>query len=77
MNDQWSDSGYHHKDNNNLNSFSPKVISKLRSFYMLQSELSRELLEAQPLGICKTIGLTAKVVGTTKSIRRDSKEISS
>ncbi len=31
------------------------LIIKLRKFYMAHQELSKELLEAKPLGICKTI----------------------
>ncbi len=32
-----------------------QLITKLRRFYMVQQELSLALLEAKPLGICKTI----------------------
>ncbi len=33
--------------------FTNEVIDKLRNFSMAQRELSQELLEARPLGICK------------------------
>ncbi len=40
-----------HTESNHL---SPECIKLLKSFSMKQRELSRELLEAKPLGICKT-----------------------
>ncbi len=36
------------------NSLSNRDIHKLKSFYMAQQALSRELLAAKQLGICKT-----------------------
>jgi len=35
--------------------FTNEVTIKLRNFGRMQEELSRELLEAKPLGICKII----------------------
>ncbi len=36
------------------NLLSPECRKQVRDFYMLQQELCQELLEAKPLGICKT-----------------------
>ncbi len=36
------------------NLLSPECREQVKKFYMAQLELSQELLEARPLGICKT-----------------------
>ncbi len=53
---------------------SNKELSALKRFYMAQQALSQELLEAKPLGICKTIISTNPVIGNPSTTNDDSKE---
>jgi len=49
---EWSELAVQH--NNLLKNLPQSMQSKLSDFYTAQQELSQALLEAKPLGICKT-----------------------
>ncbi len=52
-----------------FHNLSNKVQDKLKSFFMAQQALSRELLAAKPLGICKiTTSIDPKGIGISTSI---------
>ncbi len=59
-----------------LDHLSDKDLHKLKRFYMVQLELSLALLEAKPLGICKTTTLPREELNTLKRYSSDvSKEM--
>ncbi len=66
----------HHNKFNRLLNMSPSTKSMVKRFSMAQQALSQELLEARPLGICKTIGSTRISNTMTRiSTNVDSKEM--